>query len=64
MNFGEQWNRSQFSRQHDTTNTGFAAGAGVQYKLRSWAVRAEYERFNADGAHPSLLSLGIAWTFF
>jgi photosystem II stability/assembly factor-like uncharacterized protein len=40
------------------------AGAGVQYKLGSWAVRAEYERFNAHGAHPSLLSLGIAWTFF
>ena len=54
----------QFSQQHDATNTGFAAGAGVQYKLGSWAVRAEYERFNAHGAHPSLLSLGIAWTFF
>jgi opacity protein-like surface antigen len=54
----------QFSRQHDATNTGFAAGAGVQYKLGSWAVRAEYERFNAAGSHPSLLSLGIAWTFF
>jgi opacity protein-like surface antigen len=54
----------QFSQQHETTNTGFAAGAGAQYKLGRWAARAEYERFNADGAHPSLLSLGIAWTFF
>jgi opacity protein-like surface antigen len=30
----------QFSQQHDATNIGFAAGAGVQYKLGSWAVRA------------------------
>jgi len=48
----------------DRTNTGFAAGAGAQFKLGSWAVRAEYERFNAAGANPSLVSLGVTWTFF
>jgi opacity protein-like surface antigen len=47
----------------DRTNTSFAAGAGVQVKLGSWAVRAEYEHFNAAGANPSLVSLGLTWTF-
>lgn len=54
----------QFSMQYRETNTGFAAGAGAQYKLGSWAVRAEYERFNAAGEHPNLLSLGFTWTFW
>jgi opacity protein-like surface antigen len=48
--------------QLSRTNTGFAAGAGVQYKFGPWAVRAEYERFNAAGGNPSLLSAGITWT--
>ena len=47
----------------DRTNTSFAAGAGAQFKLGPWAVRAEYERFNAAGANPSLVSLGLTWTF-
>jgi opacity protein-like surface antigen len=47
----------------DRTNTTFAAGAGVQHKFGRWAVRAEYERFNADAEHPSVLSLGLIWTF-
>jgi opacity protein-like surface antigen len=48
----------------DRTNTQFAAGAGAQYKLGAFAVRAEYEYFNASGANPRLVSLGITWTFF
>jgi opacity protein-like surface antigen len=47
----------------DRTNTSFAAGAGAQFKLGAWAVRAEYERFNAAGANPRLVSLGVTWTF-
>jgi opacity protein-like surface antigen len=47
----------------DRTNTSFAAGAGAQFKLGTWAVRAEYERFNAAGGNPSLVSLGVTWTF-
>jgi opacity protein-like surface antigen len=47
----------------DTTNAGFAAGAGAQLKFGSLAVRAEYERFSAAGGNPSLLSLGLLWTF-
>jgi opacity protein-like surface antigen len=48
----------------DRTNTGFAAGAGAQYRIGSWAVRAEYERFNAAGGKPTLLSAGVTWSFF
>jgi opacity protein-like surface antigen len=47
----------------DRTNTSFAAGAGAQFKLGTWAVRAEYEHFNAAGGNPSLVSLGVTWTF-
>ena len=45
------------------TNTGLAAGAGLQLKLASWAVRGEYERFNAAGGNPSLFSVGLTWSF-
>jgi opacity protein-like surface antigen len=48
----------------DRTNTSGAAGIGAQYKLGSWALRAEYERFNTAGGNPSLLSAGITWTLF
>lgn len=47
----------------DLTSTGFAAGAGVQFKWSAWAVRGEYERFNAAGANPGLLTLGMTWSF-
>lgn len=45
------------------TNTGFAGGAGAQFKIGSFAVRGEYERFSAAGGNPSLLSVGIIWKF-
>jgi hypothetical protein len=45
------------------TNVGFAGGAGAQFKIGSLAVRGEYERFNAAGGNPSLLSAGIIWKF-
>ena len=32
-------------------------------KFGAWAVRAEYERFNAAGGNPTLVSLGIMWIF-
>lgn len=51
------------SGSSDTTNTGLAAGAGVQWKLGDWAVRGEYERFSALGEHPSLISIGMMWSF-
>ena len=52
------------SVQLDRTNTTGAGGVGAQYRFGSWAVRAEYERFNAADGNPSLLSAGITWTFF
>jgi hypothetical protein len=52
------------SFQLNRTNTSGAGGVGIQYRLGSWAVRAEYERFNAAGGNPSLLSAGITWTFW
>jgi opacity protein-like surface antigen len=47
----------------NTTETGFAAGAGVQWKFGAWALRGEYERFAALGEHPSLVSVGVTWSF-
>lgn len=44
------------------STTGLAAGAGVQWKLGNWAVRAEYERFTALGEHPDLLTVGVTWS--
>jgi opacity protein-like surface antigen len=45
------------------TNTAVAAGLGAQVKFGSLAVRAEYERFSFAGAHPSLATIGVIWTF-
>lgn len=45
------------------TDTNFAAGAGVQWKLGDFAIRGEYERFGAPGAHPDLVSVGVTWSF-
>jgi hypothetical protein len=53
----------RFSFQLNRTNTSGAGGAGAQYRFGKWAVRAEYERFNAAGGNPSLWSAGITWTF-
>ena len=47
----------------DRTDTSFAGGVGTQFKLGSLAVRAEYERFDAGGGNPGLVSLGLTWTF-
>jgi opacity protein-like surface antigen len=43
------------------TNVGFAGGAGAQFKVGAFAIRGEYERFNAAGGHPGLFSLGLTW---
>jgi hypothetical protein len=51
------------SPELEHTNTSGAGGVGAQYRFGSWAIRAEYERFNAAGGNPSLLSAGITWTF-
>jgi opacity protein-like surface antigen len=50
-----------FTATRDSTDTSFAYGAGLQWKLGDWAVRGEYERFDAAGANPSLLSIGMTY---
>lgn len=47
----------------ERTSTGFAFGAGAQYKIGSLGFRAEYERFGTSGSHPQLVSVGLTWTF-
>jgi opacity protein-like surface antigen len=47
----------------DRTNTNFAIGGGLQYAFGPLAVRAEYERYEAAGGSPSLLTAGVTWTF-
>jgi hypothetical protein len=54
----------QCPRYQDRTDTSFAAGGGVQVKLGPFALRGEYERFNAAGAHPSLWAIGATCTLF
>ncbi len=44
------------------TTSGLAAGAGVQWSFGNWAVRGEYQRFNALGEHPDLLTVGVTWS--
>jgi opacity protein-like surface antigen len=44
-----------------STDTAFAYGAGLEWKLGDWAVRGEYERFSAAGANPSLFSIGMTY---
>jgi outer membrane protein with beta-barrel domain len=45
------------------TDTNFAGGAGVQYRLGAWGIRGEYERFSAAGGNPSLYTFGVTYTF-
>jgi hypothetical protein len=46
----------------DRTDTRFAGGVGAQLKFGDWAVRAEYERFDAAGGNPGLFTLGVTLT--
>ncbi|HET9107779.1 MAG TPA: outer membrane beta-barrel protein [Steroidobacteraceae bacterium] len=50
------------SLARNSATNGFAAGAGVQWRLGSWTFRGEYERFNAAGSDPSLISFGAIWS--
>ncbi len=58
---GDLRDSRQSSRSLDDNTV--AAGAGVQVKLGSWAVRGEYERFFASGGDPSVISLNVAKFF-
>ena len=44
--------------------TDFTYGAGVQFRVWSLGIRAEYEVFDiSDADNVDLLSLGVTWTF-
>lgn len=47
----------------DSSGTGSAFGAGVQFKFRAVAARLEYERIDTSIGDPSMASLGVTWTF-
>jgi opacity protein-like surface antigen len=47
----------------DQSDARFAYGAGIQAKFSAIGIRLEYERISASEGDPSLLSLGITWTF-
>ena len=49
--------------QSTQTTNYFAYGAGVQVRISSFAVRAEYEAIDASSGSPALLSLGATWSF-
>jgi hypothetical protein len=51
-----------FFRQQ-RTDTEFAFGAGIQHKIGSLAMRAEFERFTAADEHPTLITAGLTWSF-
>lgn len=46
-----------------STDFGFAGGGGVMYRIRTFEVRAEYERFTAGTGNPYLVTLGATWAF-
>jgi hypothetical protein len=50
-----------FNMSDWTTNVAY--GAGVQGKIGTLAIRAEYERINASSGKPDIISLGVTWTF-
>ena len=43
---------------------GFAGGGGLMYRIRSFQLRAQYQRFSAAGGNPYLLTFGATWTFW
>ncbi len=47
----------------DSTGVGLAGGGGLMYRFRSIEVRAEYERFAAQGGNPYMVTGGLTWTF-
>jgi opacity protein-like surface antigen len=47
----------------DRTDARIGGGLGVQLKLSSLGIRAEYVRFSASDGDPDLLSVALLWKF-
>jgi opacity protein-like surface antigen len=77
LGFGQIWQHSSFSGTFngeqvsgaETTHpSGTAYGGGLQFHFQELAVRAQYERISGNRSfggwdNPSLLSVGVNWTF-
>jgi hypothetical protein len=61
------WNgetRSPTLGRGSDDGTDLTYGVGVQFRVWSLSLRAEYEIFDIDGADLDMMSLGVTWTFF
>lgn len=66
--FAGTYNEQQLSGSETTHPSGTAYGGGVQFHFQQLAVRAQYERISGNRSfggwdNPSLLSVGVNWTF-
>lgn len=48
----------------DDDGTDLTYGVGMQVRMRSLAVRAEYEDYDISGGSAELVSIGFTYTFF
>lgn len=62
---GIYWDResSVLSQSADDSGTDPAYGAGLQFQLFSFAIRAEYELFKLEGVDIGFASAGVSYTF-
>jgi OOP family OmpA-OmpF porin len=44
--------------------TDLTYGLGVQFRVWSLSLRAEYERYELDDVDADMISVGVTWTFF
>ncbi len=66
--FGGTFNDELFAGAQTTHPSGTAYGGGMQFHFQQLAVRAQYERISGNRSfggwdNPSLLSVGVNWTF-
>jgi opacity protein-like surface antigen len=66
--FGGNYNQQQIYGSETTHPSGAAYGGGLQFHFQQLAVRAQYERISGNRSfggwdNPSLLSVGVNWTF-
>jgi len=54
---------SLFGASQKETGTDPTYGAGAQFRVGSFALRLEYERFDFDNDSSDLVSVGFTYTF-
>lgn len=63
INFDSSVRRDNLGEIFADDGNEFAYGVGVQFRLLSLSVRAEYEAFDVDNVDLNMLSLGLTYTF-